>query len=171
SLPIYSLEKFDELCQYLEKSWLAKANEICTAINPIIEQWYIIWQKIEAQADKLTGETYDDMQHQLDYLIYADFLFEVEITQIKHYPRFIKGLEIRLDAAIENPSKEAIKLQQLQIASLPFYQACDEAETYSKPLQAFHILLEEYRISLFAQNLGTEQKVSDVRMSRAWAKI
>jgi len=171
SLPVYCLEKFDELCKYLEKSWLAKANEICKAINPIIEQWYVIWQKIEDHADKLTDETYADMQHQLDYLIYADFLFEVETAQIKHYPRFIKGLEIRLDAAIENPGKEAEKLQQLQIVSLPFYQACDEAETYSKPLQSFHILLEEYRISLFAQNLGTKQKVSDVRMLRAWQKI
>ncbi|MCF6318001.1 MAG: ATP-dependent RNA helicase HrpA [Proteobacteria bacterium] len=171
SLPILSLEKFDEVCQFLEKSWLANSNQICKAINPIIENWYQVWQRIEDKADKLSEETYQDMQHQLDYLIYADFLYEVEIEQIKHYPRFIKGLETRLDAAIENPTKEAEKLNLLQKASLPFYKACDETETYSKQLQQFHILLEEYRISLFAQNLGTKQKVSDVRMVKAWKKI
>ena len=171
NLPIYSLETFDQVCQLLEKSWLANANEICKAINPIIEQWYIIWQKIEDNADRLTAETYDDMQHQLDYLIYADFLYEAEIEQIKHYPRFIKGLEIRLDAAIENPSKEAEKLAQLQKVSLPFYQTCEKVEIYTKHLQQFHIMLEEYRVSLFAQNLGTKQKVSDVRMGKAWRKL
>ncbi len=171
NLPILSLEKFDEVSQFIEKSWLANTNQICKSINPIIEYWYQVWQKIEGKADKLSEETYQDMQHQLDYLIYADFLYEVEIEQIKHYPRFIKGLEVRLDAAIENPTKEAEKLNQLQKASLPFYQTCDETEAYSKELQQFHILLEEYRISLFAQNLGTKQKVSDVRIAKAWKKV
>ncbi len=171
NLPILSQEKFDEICSLLEKQWLKNANEACNAINPIIEQWYIIWQSIEDNAEKITTNTYDDMQHQLDYLIYADFLYEVEITQIKHYPRFIKGLEIRLQAAIENPKKEAEKLAQLQKVSLPFYTVASEAEVYNKSLQEFHILLEEYRISLFAQNLGTKQKVSDVRMIKAWKNI
>ena len=171
SLPILSLESFDSLCKTLDQTWLARSNEICSAINPIIEQWYTVWQKIEDHADKITQETYDDMQHQLDYLIYADFLYEVEIEQIKHYNRFIKGLDIRLDAAIENPTKESEKLAQLQEVSLKFYKAAEQAEIYGKGLQAFHILLEEYRISLFAQNLGTKQKVSDVRMARAWKKI
>ena len=169
--PILSLESFDKLCSVLDKTWLAQSNEICANLNPVIENWYKVWQEIEDKADRLTDETYNDMQHQLDYLIYPDFLYEVEIEQIKHYPRFIKGLEIRLQAAIENPSKEAEKFAQLQKVSLPFYQTCNEAEVYTKQLQAFHILLEEYRISLFAQNLGTKQKVSDVRMTKAWDKI
>ncbi len=169
--PIMTLKSFDKLCSILDKTWLAKSNEMCKAINPIIENWYVVWQEIEDKADKLTNETYDDMQHQLDYLIYADFLYEVEIEQIKHYPRFIKGLETRLDAAIQNPTKEAEKLKLLQKVSLPFYQACEQAEIYSKELQQFHVLLEEYRISLFAQNLGTKQKVSEIRIAKAWEKI
>ena len=169
--PVLSLESFDTLCLTLDKNWLSQSNGICKAVNPIIESWYQVWQKIEENANKLSEATYDDMQHQLDYLIYADFLYEVEIEQIKHYPRFIKGMESRLQTAIENPNKETEKLQQLQKVSLPFYTACDKAETYTKKLQDFHILLEEYRISLFAQNLGTKQKVSDIRMIKAWKKV
>ena len=164
NLPIMTLEKFDETCTKLEKSWLAQSNQVCSQLNPIIENWYTVWQQIEDKADKLSHKTYDDMQHQLDYLIYADFLYEVEINQLINYPRFIKGLDIRLQAALENPQKESDKLAQLQKVSLPFYKIAEEAEVYGKPLQEFHILLEEYRISLFAQNLGTKQKVSDVRM-------
>ncbi|MFK8013571.1 MAG: DUF3418 domain-containing protein, partial [Marinicellaceae bacterium] len=171
NLPIMSLKKFDNVCNALEKSWLSESNKVCSQLNPIIENWYSLWQQIEEKADLLTQETYDDMQYQLDYLIYADFLYEVEIDQLVHYPRFIKGLDIRLQAALENPQKESDKLAQLQKVSLPFYQAANEAETYGKPLQDFHILLEEYRISLFAQNLGTKQKVSDIRMAKAWKKI
>jgi len=168
---VLSLSSFDQLCATLDKTWLAKSNAICKAINPIIENWYNLWQAIEDKSERLSEATFDDMQHQLDYLIYADFLYEVEIDQIKHYPRFLKGLEIRLQAALENPAKEAEKLKELQKVSLPFYRSCEESELYTKQLQNFHILLEEYRISLFAQNLGTKQKVSDVRMQRAWKKL
>ena len=171
SLPINDLNHFDDLCKTLEKTWLQNATDTGKALNPIIENWYKTWQDIEQYSDKLSQSTYDDMQHQLDYLIYADFLYEVEVSQIHHYPRFIKGLEIRLQAAIENPQKEADKLKQLQLVSLPFYRSAETAETYNRPLQVFHILLEEYRISLFAQNLGTKQKVSEIRMQKAWQKI
>ena len=170
-LPIMSTGKFDEVCTYLEKTWLSESNKICTQLNSIIENWYIVWQDIEQKADYFSDESYDDMQHQLDYMIYANFLYEVEIEQLIHYPRFIKGLDIRLQAAIENPQKELEKLAQLQKVSLPFYKAAEESEVYGQSLQEFHILLEEYRISLFAQNLGTKQKVSEVRMLKTWKKI
>ena len=171
NLPIMNLEKFDTICTALEKSWLSESNKVCTQLNSIIENWYVVWQDIEKKVDHLTEKTFDDMQHQLDYMIYANFLYEVDIDQLIHYPRFIKGLGIRLEAAIENPQKESDKLTQLQKVSLAFYRSAEEAETYGQSLQEFHILLEEYRISLFAQNLGTKQKVSDVRMMKALKKI
>jgi len=171
NLPILNTKKFDDVCTILEKSWLSKSNIICSQLNPIIEKWYTVWQSIEAKAEILSDETYDDMQHQLDYLIYADFLYEVETEQLVHYPRFIKGLDLRLSAAIENPQKESDKLAQLHKVSLPFYKAAEETDVYGTSLQDFHILLEEYRISLFAQNLGTKQKVSDVRMIKALKEI
>lgn len=168
SLPINSLQRFDDLCEFLAKSWLNTATQLAEKLNPIIENWYKIWQSIEQHSNQLTPSTYDDMQHQLDYLIYADFLYEVDFTNIEYYPRYLKGLEIRLQAAIENPSKEAQKLKELQSMSLNFYQTAEQAKSYNKPLQSFHILLEEYRISLFAQNLGTKQKVSVKRLKKAW---
>lgn len=171
NLPIMKMEKFDEVCTILEKHWLSQSNQVCSQLNPIIENWYTVWQNIEDKAGYLSDETYDDMQHQLDYLIYADFLYEVEMDQLIHYPRFIKGLDIRIQAALENPQKESDKLAQLHIVSLTFYQAAEEADDYGQSLQDYHILLEEYRISLFAQNLGTKQKVSDVRMIKALKNI
>ncbi len=166
--PINSLKRFDDLCQFLEKNWLHSATQLAKKLNPIIENWYRVWQSIEHHCAQLTSLTYDDMQHQLDYLIYADFLYEVDFAHIEFYPRYIKGLETRVQAAIENPTKEAQKLKELQSVSLPFYRSAEQAKSYNKPLQRFHILLEEYRISLFAQNLGTKQKVSAQRLEKVW---
>ena len=171
SLPVRNIDAFDHLLKTLEQGWYKQANDLCLLLNPVIENWYKIWQEIEEKSDYLSEETYEDMHHQLDYLIYPDFLYEVEIDQIQHYARFIKGLEIRSDSAIENPHKEAEKLKELKKISLPFFKKVEGSEIYSKALQEFHILLEEYRISLFAQNLGTKQKVSDVRMQKALENI
>ena len=119
-------------------------------------------------SEKLTEASYEDIELQLNYLIYDGFLYEVHISHIKYYQRFLQGIKVRISAAMNAPAKESEKLKELKAVSQDFYDKCEHEEDYSKELQEFHILLEEYRISLFAQNLGTKQKVSAKRIRKIW---
>ena len=51
-----------------------------------------------------------------------------------------------------------------------YLEALDAGVPYDETLDAFRWLLEEYRISLFAQRLGTDGKVSEKRLAAAWEK-
>ena len=75
---------------------------------------------------------------------------------------------MRLESALHSPAKEAEKLNELSIVSQPFYQHCDQVDEFTAAHQDFLMLLEELRVSLFAQSLGTKQKASVKRLQLAF---
>ena len=106
----------------------------------------------------------NDMKEQLAHLVPADFLLKTPPHWLPHIPRFLAGIEVRLakllDAGLERDSRGAT-------AVFPYWKAwLDRLHTpEAGPLPAewmeFRFLVEEYRISQFAQQLGTSVKVSE----------
>ena len=74
-------------------------------------------------------------------------------------PRYLKAIIVRAERAYLQPAKDAEKAQRLQK-----FHGWENLVT-STNHDAFHWLLEEYRVSIFAQELGTAQPVSDVRLT------
>jgi ATP-dependent helicase HrpA len=164
-------QQFDLLADELSRTLYKETYDWAQKLAPIMEQWYQMWQQVEAKYELLSEASYNDMQYQLDYLIYADFLHHVRLADLDHYPRFLKGLSMRLESALHSPAKEAEKLNELSIVSQPFYQHCDQVDEFTAAHQDFLMLLEELRVSLFAQSLGTKQKVSVKRLQQAFKAL
>ena len=105
-----------------------------------------------------------DMRDQLAHLVPADFLLETPPAWLPHVPRYLAGIEHRLaklmNAGLEKDSRAAT-------AVFPYWKAYldriadPDAGPLSRPWVDFRWLIEEYRVSLFAQPLGTAAKVSD----------
>jgi len=163
--------QFDSLADQLSKKLYKSTYDWAQMLAPVMEQWYNIWQQVESKHNLLTHATYNDMQYQLDYLIYADFLHHVRKQDLLNYPRFLKGLSMRLETALHSPAKESEKLKELSVVSLPFYSLCDQIDEFSDAHQDFLMLLEELRVSLFAQSLGTKQKVSVKRLKQVFKTL
>ncbi len=164
-------QQFDQLADALNKKLYKDTHEWSQKLAPVIQQWYAIWQQVEAKAELLTEASYNDMQYQLDYLIYADFVHHVRMADLENYSRYFNGLAMRLDTAIHSPPKEAEKLKELSQVSKPFYDYCDQMDEFTPDQQDFLMLLEELRVSLFAQSLGTQQKVSVKRLKAAFKEL
>jgi ATP-dependent helicase HrpA len=106
----------------------------------------------------------NDMAEQLEHLVPADFLLTTPPKWLGHVPRFLQGIEVRLakllDAGLEKDSRAAT-------AVFPFWKAYLNrlASPDLGPLSAawveYRWLVEEFRISQFAQQLGTAVKVSE----------
>ncbi len=113
--------------------------------------------------DILTSSV-NDMREQLAFLVPADFLVRSPPQWLPQIPRYLAGIAQRhkklLDAGLEKDSR-------LATAVFPYWKAYVDRATdpdADPPGQAwvtFRWLIEEYRVSLFAQNLGTATKVSD----------
>ena len=108
-----------------------------------------------------------DINEQLDLLIYAGFIRNTPYQQLKAIPRYLKAIQYRLDKFDNNPQK----IQEVSRYSTRFWK---EVEKKAKkdiviPEQdPFRWAFEEFRVSLFAQQLKTAYPVSAKRMDKAW---
>ncbi len=162
---------FDALADVLKSDLYKTCHDWLTWVNPILIQWHCTWQLLESKANQLNEASFEDMQYQLDYMVYGDCFDYWRMSDLTHFQRFLKGVHMRIENALHSPAKEAQKLTQLKKVSEPFYRICEQTDTFTEVHQEYWLLLEEYRISLFAQQLGTKQKVSEKRLQNALNKL
>ncbi|PTX91744.1 DUF3418 domain-containing protein [Opitutus sp. ER46] len=100
-------------------------------------------------------------------LLPADFLASTPYEQLRHFPRYLKAMKLRAERWRKNPGKDSERAAQLA----PYEKALAELQrrpgTDAAALAAFRWQLEEFRVSLFAQELGTAEPVSAVKLDRA----
>ena len=133
-------------------------------------------------------QPYPGMERDLAQLMPPDFVRVTPFAQLAHFPRYLKAMKARADRWKQNPAKDAERAAQLA----PFTRALNKLaapptsasiRTQSNPreatdaagndrsIEAFRWLVEEYRVSVFAQELGTAEPVSKVKLDRALADL
>jgi len=109
---------------------------------------------------------YDDLQQQLQGLVHPGFLRDTPADRLRHLPRYLRGMKLRG----ERLANDAARDQQRMLELLPFAEALETARQAgrgaSADWQALRWALEELRISLFAQELGTAEPVSAKRLAK-----
>jgi len=113
----------------------------------------------------------EDMRRQLDALIVKRFLTAVPYERLSHYPRYLKGANLRLDKLRNNPDRDASLMADWQSLHRAFEREWIDMKrsgTNDPFLDDFRWLLEELRVSLFAQELRTPMPVSIKRLSKMW---
>ena len=102
-------------------------------------------------------------------LVSARFLERIDYDRLPHLQRYLKALLIRIERAALNPIKEKERLRQL----VPYQEALNKLQAEPCPSteaqrqrEAFRWLIEEFKVSLFAQELGTATPVSPKRLDQ-----
>ena len=124
---------------------------------------------------------YPGMEHDLATLIPPDFLQSTPYAQLANFPRYLKAMKAHAERWRQNPAKDAERAALLApyLAALSGPRrkmessASNDAtsETARRRLEPLRWLLEEFRVSLFAQELGTAQPVSQVKLDRVLAEL
>ena len=116
-------------------------------------------------------QPYVTLAKDLAALLPANCLRVTPFAQLAHFPRYLKAMKVRADRWKQSPTKDAERMQQLApyvaaLAKLTKAQG-DSAEPHAaEALIRYRWLLEEFRVSLFAQELGTAEPVSAVKLDR-----
>jgi ATP-dependent helicase HrpA len=102
-------------------------------------------------------------------LLPPDFLGRTPYPQLAHFPRYLKALKLRVDRWRQNPAKDAERAGQLA----PYVAAVTKLRRSggTDAVESLRWLVEELRVSLFAQELGTAEPVSTVKLDRALAAV
>lgn len=116
------------------------------------------------QAILASGKRYPGLEADVERLVPADFLDRTPHAQLDHLPRYLRAVQLRAERAAISPlaqSRDTQKAQQLA----PFLPGGEVEKTVPpQNREAYRWLLEEFRVSLFAQDLGTAQPASAQRL-------
>lgn len=146
------------------------AGEISRLLTEIVTEAAGIPLKLR----RLSGEKAltDDIEAQLNDLFRKDFLTTVPLSQLAHYPRYLKAVHYRLDRYRDDPVRDESRRADIERLSVPLMRA--RAARRGQPdsrLDEFGWMLQELRVSLFAQQLRTPMPVSVKRLERVWMSI
>jgi ATP-dependent helicase HrpA len=117
-------------------------------------------------------EVADDITAQLQRLVGKRFLLATPWPALQHLPRYLRGVVMRLDKLRADPARDAQRLAELRpLEQRWLRRVADLKGAPHARLDEYRWLLEELRISLFAQELRTPQPVSAKRLDKAWAQL
>lgn len=150
------------------------AQEIARLVGTILAEFASLPRKL-LQA-KPFGSAYQDLEAQLGRLMHKTFVIDTPYTQLVHYPRYLKGMAMRVDKLKGDPGRDSQRIQEMS----PLVQQWQRAEKQIRSqgrgaadarLDEFRWMLEELRVALFAQELRTPQPISVKRLQKVWESI
>jgi ATP-dependent helicase HrpA len=171
---IRTQQQFDECLNVGKNNMSGHAAEVCKLAATILQQY-------QKQRKTLSGITQinwlastQDMQGQLDRLVFQGFLQQIPWIQLQQYPRYFKALESRLQKLQGAALRDQQRLNELQAIHgqwLERWQAANGKQLRDLRLEEIRWMLEEWRVSLFAQELKTLFPVSNKRIGKRWREL
>ncbi len=168
---------FKEQLEQGRSQWLTCANQIDEILISSGKVLSSILSTIEEKSyDENYEEIIEDIQYQIEHLFSDGFIFYTPIEQLKHYPRYLKAIEIRLDKAMLNYNREIDNINSINEATESYYDLLNKhgyAKAYfmHPSLLQYRHMFEEWRVSLFAQQVKTAMPVSLKRIDSLWDEI
>lgn len=130
-------------------------------------------ERMDENVSRVAHETITSMRTQLAWLVFPGFPANVPLARLKHYARYFRGMDVRLERARNSPSSDLSKEERFAPHWERYIAAAtgpDRAKCNAAALDAYRWLAEEYRISLFAQELRTAEPVSPKRLDAKFAE-
>lgn len=159
-------KEFAARCKDAKSRLNLVGQEIARLVGAVLAEYHAL-QKI-LPGFKAHGQATQDIRDQLEFLLGKEWIARTPYERLQHLPRYFKAIGVRLEKLRTNPARDAQQLAQL----LPLQQqwqrklAAQQGE-HDPRLEDFGWLLQELRVSLFAQELKTPVIVSVKRLQKA----
>jgi ATP-dependent helicase HrpA len=162
---------YDVLEADLRRELEPRLRAVLADVTTLLDRWRRVDRTLSGRADLATLPSLTDMRDQLARLVHPGFVAEAGLERLRRYPTYLSALEQRRQRLDEQPHRDREPLARvvdLQQAYLHQVEALPPGRPPTAALRQARWLLEEYRVSLWAQQLGPE-KVSDQRVRAALA--
>ncbi len=146
------------------------AHEIVRTIGAILAEHAQVQKRLAAAA-KASAPAADDVREQCRRLLHPHFISQTPWPRLQHFARYLKAAALRLDKLRADPARDArlaAEIAPLVSAWQREYAARAKVGALSPEFDQFRWLLEELRVSLFAQELKTPVPVSAKRLTKLW---
>lgn len=168
--PVRSPEKYRELAAAVAPEVPGQVRRTVVAIAPAL----VTYLSVAAELERWEGPAIDDMCAQLEFLLPEKAVLVHAQAHLRHLPRYFQAMEIRLTEMQEDPDRDADRQDEVEAVKAALKKKMSgrpAASWRTKAVRDVQWQIQEFRVSLFAQRLGTAGSVSRRRIEKAIAKL
>ncbi|MGU3433373.1 ATP-dependent RNA helicase HrpA [Actinomycetes bacterium M1A6_2h] len=164
--PVNSPDEFAALVTVTRAELPARVARTVRAVEPVLAAT----ARLRSALHGATGDAADDVREQLDSLIFPGFVFETGEKHLLDLPRYLQAAVDRLEALPSSANRDRVGMDALDRVYAEYdalLQSIPEARRTTPAIREIAWMIEELRVNLFAQKLGTPYPVSEKRVRRA----
>ena len=171
--PCYDEESFNRLRDLVRGKLNDTALEIGKLVGQILELAHELKRRLKDRISLAVSICYADVENQLNSLIKKGFIASTPLECLMEYPRYLKAALMRLDKVNRDPISDKGRQRIIDEVSELYKNALSRYKNQDLPqdLQKVRWLIEELRVSYFAQQLGVKGPVSDRRIENEIARV
>lgn len=169
--PAWDRAGFDRLHQHVRAELYDTAREVLAKVEQILAVWHTAGGLLDANPG---GEAVDDIRHQLDGLVYPGFVTATGVRRLTDLARYLRAIERRLVKLPEEPRRDLEWMDRVHRVEDDYQDLLDRlppARRNDPEVREIRWMIEELRVSFFAQTLGTPTPISEKRIAKAMAKL
>ena len=168
--PIFTHAEYSELYEHVRAELIETVFDVTKLVAEILSEATALKKAIKKATSLTTMHAVSDVKAQMENLVYPGFVAQTGYDQLVHLPRYLKAAQVRLTKLGPNLHRDnqlMLTVQDLEdsydnaVKSLPAGTIIPDA------LRRVNWMIEELRVSFFAQELGTAYTVSEKRIAKA----
>ena len=168
--PIFTHAEYSELYEHVRAELIETVFDVTKLVAEILSEATALKKAIKKATSLTTMHAVSDVKAQMENLVYTGFVAKTGYDQLVHIPRYLKAAQVRLTKLGPNLHRDnqlMLTVQDLEdsydnaVKSLPTGTIVPDA------LRRVNWMIEELRVSFFAQELGTAYTVSEKRIAKA----
>jgi ATP-dependent helicase HrpA len=172
--PAWDEAGFARLRESVRKELVATTVETLDRVRRVIAAWQAVTSRLAATKGPIFTEPLADIREQVAGLVFPGFVTATGHTRLEDVERYLRGIERRLDKLPERPDRDRTWMHIVQDLEDAYHEALNALPAWeldSERARSVKWMIEELRISYFAQTLGTAGSVSDKRVHTAIAAL
>jgi ATP-dependent helicase HrpA len=168
--PVRTADAFEHAADRARGALAGVASELCGRVALILSAYH---DATRALPPRTANDPYADIRDHLATLVYRGFVTATPAARLPHLPRYLKAVQLRIERIRQYPRKD----RERALLLAPLVRQYEESAARlasaggkNAELERYRWLLEEWRVSLFAQELKTAEPVSERRLAEQWQR-
>ena len=164
---VWNEENFDKLRDFVRENLNEVTVDIAQKVEQILTLTHQLNQRLKGKMDFTMAFALSDMKSQISGLIYQGFVQKSGYARLPDLLRYLQAIDKRMDKLAQDVNRDRaamLRVEQVQQAYQQLLAKLPKSKPISDEVAEIRYMIEELRVSLFAQQLGTKYQVSDKRV-------
>ncbi len=171
---VWNEADFDKLRDFIRENLNETTVEIAKQVEQILTLTYELNKRLKGKMDFTMAFALSDIKAQLNGLIYQGFVQKTGYTRLNDLQRYLQAIDKRIDKLLQDVNRDRAAMLRVEQVSQAYQQLLaklPKSKPHSDEVKEIPYMIEELRVSLFAQQLGTKYPISDKRILNVIAAI